>query len=478
MTNPFQIDLSSWQAILFMVGTFLSSALNAALGWRDTLYSGLKEKLSALRKIHPLAEKTFSDRKILKARRYKADCDNLCNFSDTVTSGIETLFLVFGLSPFVTWAVFSAFPGIYPCIGLFLSFLAMSLVSNLYCVPFSYLDSFSLEARHGFNKMTRKTFFSDLAIEISVGTIVTFAIVCGYSLFLQRFCGPTLNGFLCLFGLLLATGPVLEFVHVHLVMPLFNKFEPLAEGTLRDKLESLMERCGMKASSIVVMDSGKRSSHSNAFVHGMGRKKRIVLFDEILKTHTEDEIVSIVAHEIGHAKLHHLAWNWAIIAVSEAATAAIAVFLMNDVSTYHAFGYRFVTPENIHSFRYVGYVLSIGLIGAVSWMLTPLFSWISREMEYWADAFSARLCGKDTLRTALIKLCSDNLSNVAPDPASEAWNYSHPSILPRLQAIGRILDPDEKWSMTAPKGKVKRKKRRRKTSSQTSRCGARGTVKK
>ena len=457
------VDLTSWQVILFLVGTFLASAVDAALGWRNTLGNRLKERLAALREIHPLAGKILTDAKVSQAESYRRDSLNLSNFSDTVTSGIETLILLFGVTPFSIWAVFHVFPGIWPCVGIALGLFAVSLLGRAYEIPFSYLDTFSVEERHGFNRMSRGMFFSDQLKGIAISAVfgIPISTVCAF--FLERYGDASWTNFALIFLALVATGPVMEYLSTHVLMRLFNRFEPLKKGSLRRKIEGMLVRNGMTASSIVVMDSGKRSSHVNAFVHGFGRKKRIVLFDELLKKLSEEEVLSVVAHEIGHAKLHHLAWERLISTVSSAAIVGLALWGMNSFSLYDAFGYRYVNVGNLPSFRFVGFMLVTSLVGAVSWIASPVSAWLSRKMEREADAFAAKENGKDNLRTALLKLNADNLSNVAPDPAYEAWNYSHPSILPRLEALGRIPDAKEKWAKR-PGGKgPERKRRRRRT---------------
>ena len=457
------VDLASWQVILFLGGTFLSSAVDSFLEWKNTLGSGLKERLVSLRRMHPIAEKLFSDRKISQSEKYQTDSRNLSNFSDSVCSGIETLVLLFGVAPLAVHAMFTIFPDIRPCVGIALSFFAVSLVGKAWEIPFSYLDTFKVEARHGFNRMSRKTFFADEAKGIVLQALFAVPASAACAELLFRFGDATWENFWLILAAFVAAGPVVEAFNVHVAMRLFFRFEPLKKGSLRKKLEKMLSRNNMEASSIVVMDSGKKTGHVNAFVHGIGSRKRIVLFDELLEKLSEDEVVAVVAHEIGHAKLHHILWQRLAQVASAACLVGISIVLMNDISLYRAFGYRFVLPEEIAGFRYVGFMLSTSLVGAVSWIFSPLMARWSRRMEKEADAFAARSSGKDPLRTALMKLSSDNLSNISPDPAYEAWNCSHPSILPRLEAIGEIVDENEKWTERRERKASGRNRRKRKT---------------
>ena len=460
---PFHIDLTAWQPIAMLLGVFASSIVSSWLGWRNTLGSGLWKKVGILGEIHPVAKTLFTRKKVQEAERYQSDSRNLEEFSSTVTSGFDTLALVFGLAPAITWAVFTAFPSIWPCLGIAISMFLVSLAGTLVNLPFSYLETFSLEENHGMNRMTRGLFATDTlkGILVQIALSVPFSAACAYVL--QRCGDMTVSGYAIILGAFVASGPVWEIIDTHVVSRLFNKFEPLRKGSLKKKLDAIMRRNGMEASSIVVMDSGRRSARTNAYVHGIGRRKRIVLFDELLKNLSEDEIVAIVAHEIGHAKLHHILFERLQSVAMTAMTVALAIWLMNDLSLYHAFGYRFVTPENLPSFRLVGFGLSVALMGSVTWILSPLMSWISRKMEKQADAFAAKEAGKDPLRTSLMKLNADNLSELAPDPMYEAWNYSHPSILPRLEAIGEVPEEDSgRWARRkTPEKKSSGRKRRR-----------------
>lgn len=461
---PFHIDLAAWQAILVLIGTFISSAFSAWLGWRNTISRNVGKSLARLKEIHPLAGKLFTGRKLSKAEKYKTDSDNLGSFSDTVTSGFETLALLLGMSPAVVWVVFQVFPGIPPFLGVAVSLVVVSEIRNVVGIPFSYLETFFLEERYGMNRMSRRLYVSDELKGLATTFLFSLPALSASALFLQEFASFTIGGYFMLLGGILAAGPVWEFVCDHVIMRMFNRFEPLGKGPLRKKIEALLRKCGMEASSIVVVDSGKRSAEVNAYVHGFGRKKRIVLFDELLKKQSDEEVVSVVAHELGHARLHHLLYGRILSVASTAVAAAISLWVMNDVSVYHAFGFRFVTEEILPSFRIVGFGFAAAMIGTVAWILSPFVARLSRKMEMQADAFSAKLCGKDGLRTSLLKMHSDNLSDLFPDPLYESWNYSHPSILPRLEAIGRVEDENEKWSKTSQRKNGKKKCRRRKNS--------------
>jgi STE24 endopeptidase len=224
---------------------------------------------------------------------------------------------------------------------------------------------------------------------------------------------------------------------MYAVMPMFNSFERLPDGRLRGTLERMCKRCGEKVDDICVMDASRRSGHSNAFVCGAFGKMRIVIFDTMFRGSTPSEIAAVVGHEIGHRRLHHLLLTNVLLSVGLTASVTVCFWLMKCVPFYHAFGYSWVTEANVVENYVIGFSLASTFIASFTWVLTPLAAWISRRMEYAADRYSARLCGgAGALSSALMKLSAQNLSDIFPHPAYEFVNWSHPSLLNRLGALG------------------------------------------
>jgi STE24 endopeptidase len=221
---------------------------------------------------------------------------------------------------------------------------------------------------------------------------------------------------------MLVLGPVI-------ILPLFNKFSPLSEGTLRDRLLQLAGRTHFRAASIQVMDGSKRSRHSNAFFTGFGNFRKIVLFDTLLQQLAEIELEAVLAHEIGHYKKKHLPKILAASTLGSLAGFYLLSVLRSQPSFYRAFGFEAgnVTPV----------LLLFGLLsGTVTFWVSPVAHWWSRRYEYQADAFAAQVMDEpQSLIAALRKLNAKNLSNLTPHPYYSAFYYSHPSLLERERAL-------------------------------------------
>ena len=217
-----------------------------------------------------------------------------------------------------------------------------------------------------------------------------------------------------------------------LIMPIFNKFSPLPEGPLRDRLLGLGKRTGFKAAAIQVMDGSKRSKHSNAFFTGFGRFRKIVLFDTLISQLSEVELEAVLAHEIGHYKRRHIPKMLLLSAAGLLLAFFIIAKLAEQPWFYRAFGFE---PGSI-----VPALLLFSLLsGVVTFWFSPLFNLLSRRFEYQADSYAARTMNEtDSLIGALRKLNEKNLSNLTPHPLYSGFYYSHPTLLERERALLKI----------------------------------------
>ena len=293
-------------------------------------------------------------------------------------------------------------------------------------LPWDWYAQFRLEQRFGFNTSTQQTWWLDRI----KGLIL--ALVLGYPLLILvlkivQWTGN--NWWLWAWAALLAFQAVMMVLAPVLIMPLFNKFMPLPEGSLRERLLGLAERASFRARSIQVMDGSKRSRHSNAFFTGFGHFRKIVLFDTLVEQLTEAELEAVLAHEIGHYKKKHIHKMLAWSALISLGTFYVLAVLAKQEWFYRMFGFE---PGQIAPALLIFSLLA----GAVSFWLSPLASYWSRRFEYQADAFAATLVGKATpLVTALRKLNEKNLSNLTPHPLYSGFYYSHPTLLERERAL-------------------------------------------
>jgi len=314
----------------------------------------------------------------------------------------------------------------FPLLQGVLFFILLSWLQTLLEMPFSLYGTFVVEARHGFNTMTPKLWIIDLLKSQAIGTVITglllsvvFALI-GWS---SSHWWLWVWGFLALFTLFMM------FISPYVIEPLFNKFEPVTEEGLEDDIKVMMARAGLQVGKVMQMDASKRSRHSNAYFTGIGKVKRIVLYDTLIRQMTHGEIVAVLAHEIGHWKLGHI-WKRLLLAeVGALACAWIAFRALAWEGLPGLLGYD--------SLSLAARLVILGFIASlVLFPLTPLSAWLSRRDEYAADRFATAITGEPaSLASALIKLSAENLANLHPHPLYAAIYYSHPPVVERVRAL-------------------------------------------
>ncbi len=310
--------------------------------------------------------------------------------------------------------------------GLF--FVAILILLSLPGLPFEWWSQFRLEERFGFNKTTLKLWITDRIKGLAVGILIGYPLIC-LLLALVGWGGDYwwVWAFLVFFVFQL----VMMVLYPMLIMPLFNKFSPLPEGELRQRLMDLADRTGFKAKTIQVMDGSRRSTHSNAFFTGFGRFRRIVLFDTLIEQLDKPELEAVLAHEIGHYKKGHIPRMLALSAVMVLIGFWAIAWLADSAWFYQGFGFD---PEA--SGLAPAFLLFALLSGLVTFWLSPLFNLMSRKHEYEADAFARDAVGDAApLIGALRKLSEKNLSNLTPHPLFSAVHYSHPTLVERETSL-------------------------------------------
>ena len=295
-------------------------------------------------------------------------------------------------------------------------------------LPFAVYETFVIEERYGFNRMTIGTFVLDLLKSVVlVGVLGALALALVLWFFEKAGSWAWVYAWLGLFGFQL----FLVFIAPVAIMPLFNKFTPLPAGELRQAIETYARSQDFKMQGVYVMDGSKRSSKANAMFTGFGRFRRIVLYDTLIKKHTVPELVSVLAHEIGHYQRRHIFKFLLISLVSSGLMFFILSLVIRAPALFQAFGVA--TPS-----VYAGIVF-FGLLYTPIDMTFSIFSnWASRRFEYQADTFAVvSLNQPESMITALKKLSVDNLANLTPHPLKVFCDYSHPPVLQRIAAIRR-----------------------------------------
>jgi STE24 endopeptidase len=359
-----------------------------------------------------------------KSVQYTLAKGRLDQIETTYDLGVLLLVLFSGLLP---WA-FGAFTGWLgtSAWGMAAFLLVTAIGLSLPGLPLAWHDQFRLEERFGFNTTTQKLWWMDRLKGLLLG------IVLGYPLLVLVLKLVEWTGawwWLWAWGALLGFQLLMVVLAPVLILPLFNKFTPLPEGSLRERLLKLAEQTRFRARSIQVMDGSKRSRHSNAFFTGFGGFRKIVLFDTLIQQLAEPELAAVLAHEIGHFKKKHIPKTLAASALGSLAGLWLISLLAKQDWFYRGFGFE---PGSI-----VPALLLFGLLsGVVTFWFSPAAHWWSRRNEYQADAFAAEVMNEPgSLIGALRKLNERNLSNLTPHPLYSGFYYSHPTLLERERAL-------------------------------------------
>ena len=369
---------------------------------------------------------TMDEPTYAKSVQYALARSGFGRFEDTYDALVLLLVLFSGVLP---WALDFSRAHLGSSSWSMAGFLfAAGFILTLPGLPLNWFEQFRLEARFGFNTTTQKTWWLDRL----KGFLLALAL--GYPLLVLVLKFVEWTGdwwWLWAWGALLAFQLVMLVLAPVLILPLFNKFTPLPDGSLRERLVKLAERTDFRAKSIQVMDGSKRSRHSNAFFTGFGRFRKIVLFDTLIAQLAEPELEAVLAHEIGHYKKKHIIKMLAWSAVASLLGLYAISWLARQEWFYGAFGFE---PGNI-----VPALLLCGLLaGVVTFWFSPLAHAWSRRYEYQADAFAADVMKESrSLIGALRKLNEKNLSNLTPHPLYSGFYYSHPTLLEREQALVR-----------------------------------------
>jgi len=306
-------------------------------------------------------------------------------------------------------------------------FAALAVLGMLAGLPIEYYRTFVIEARHGFNRQTPKGFWLDRVKGLAIGVLLGGPLI-ALILWIMQAAGAYwwVYAWIAMSSFTILTA----WLYPTFLAPLFNKFTPLGDGELKKRIDDLSARIGFGTDGIFLMDASKRSSHGNAYFTGVFGKKRIVLFDTLVNSMGAAEVVAVLAHELGHFKLHHVRWSL----IRGIATTGLTFYFLSLclplTSFYHAFGLAGVSTY--------GALIVFGLwFGLADFFLGPFENFISRRHEFQADAFAVKnVGGHDDLGRALLKLREANHAMPLSHPVFSSVYHSHPPILERLAAMG------------------------------------------
>jgi len=345
-------------------------------------------------------------------------------------AALTLVFLFGGLLPFYDRWI-ASLSGFFVVAGL-IFFLGLQLTQALLDIPFSLYRNFVLETRFGFNVMSGRLWLTDLVKSTLLSLVLMGLLIAGALAIIQA--SPQ-RWWLWVWALVALVTLFLMYLSPYLIEPLFYKFEPVRDEELKARIESLMEKAGLQVSAVQQVDASRRSRHSNAYFTGIGRVKRIVLFDTLLAQMTAGEILAILAHEAGHWKMGHIRRRLIFAELLSLTAFCLAWWLLGWGGLPQLLG--------LEQASFFARVVILGFLGSlVTFPLTPFGNWLSRRHERQADRFAVELTGEPaSLASALVKLSKENLANLHPHPLYAWFHYSHPPIVERVRALRRPV-PD------------------------------------
>ena len=368
----------------------------------------------------------YDEKEYSRFQSYKRENGRLDCWSSGVGFGVMIVFLVAGgFGWYNSWVVSLTDSVVWQTIFFV---MGLSVASTVLDIPFDYYATFRIEEKYGFNKTTRRVYWLDAVKELFLSLVlggVLLALVVWFYTWAGTYFWLYAWGAVTLFSVFMA------MFYSQLIVPLFNKQTPLQEGSLRDKIQAFAGKVGFKLDNIYVIDGSKRSTKANAYFTGLGPKKRVVLYDTLIDELTEEEIVAVLAHEVGHYKKRHTLRSMVVSVIQMGVLFWLFSLCVNNAALSEALG-------GDRAYFQLGLIAFAILYSPVNLILGIGMNVWSRSNEYEADAFAARYYEGDNLVSGLKKISVKSLSNLTPHPLYEYIYYSHPSLLKRIDAIKRI----------------------------------------
>ncbi len=364
---------------------------------------------------------------LTKISRYTLDSHRFGTIESLLDDALTLAVLLGGLLP---WLIdrLPAWEEHFLLTGL-LFFGILGLASGLIGLPFDLYRTFVIEKRHGFSTITLRLWIIDLLKGIAVSAVLMGLLLSAFLMLLHF--APHSWWFWT--WLVFASFQLLMiWLYPIVIAPLFNRYEPIRDEGLKEAIIALMAKVGLKTEGVYQVDAGKRSRHTNAYFTGLGKTKRIVLFDTLIASHTTEEITAVLAHEIGHWKRRHILKQLLFMEATSLIILWLASHLIAWPLLYETFGFNRPIP-------FVGLLLSAALFGPLTILITPFVSATQRRFEREADAFVSGLTGTTTpLMGALKRLARDNLANLHPHPLYARFYYSHPPLTERIARLQEL----------------------------------------
>lgn len=375
----------------------------------------------------------FKDRVSLESHQKAADYTiekGKLGIIDSIIGIVVLLLLTVGggiNTAFVFWTAHLSSPLLAGIAALGTVFLVMTLID----IPTSVYQTFVIEEKYGFNKSTVKQFIKDQLLQLSLSAAIGFPIL---ALILWVMDSVGSLWWLWAWGIIMSFSLLMSWLFPTVIAPLFNKFTPMQEGTLKDRIQGLLVRCGFNSQGIFIMDGSKRSGHGNAYFTGLGNNKRIVFFDTLVNSLDEEELEAVLAHELGHFKRKHVIKMLVATSVISLISLAILGWLINQQ--------WFFTGLGVEQASNAAALLLFMLVSPVfTFFMQPISAYFQRKFEFEADDFAADNAKATKMVSGLVKLYEENANTLTPDPLYSAFHYSHPPAAIRIAHLETKMQP-------------------------------------
>ena len=417
--------MSDWNfmSVVILVGVFLL--------WKLELAATLLNLKAFPDRVPKALEGLMNEEKLDQARSYLRVNARFGILQSTVSLAVLLMFWALGGFAWLDGLARSWSPSLVVAGLIFLSLLMLG--QSLISLPFSIYDTFVIEQKFGFNRSTPATFIKDRLMGLALAAVIGLPLGAAV---LWIF-GNVAQAWLWAWLVVTAFQLILTYLAPTLIMPLFNKFTPMPDGDLKREIEALGQKCAFPLTGVFVMDGSKRSTKANAFFTGLGKRKKIALFDTLVEKSSQPELLGVLAHEIGHFRCGHIKQRL-VVGILQTAVIFFLLGLATDPEgkfarlLFDAFGVKQISPH-------VGLVLFSILLEPVSKGLSVLANAWSRRHEFEADAYAAKVTGDgEALGEALKKMTADHLSHPSPAPLRVWLDYSHPPLIQRLEALHHI----------------------------------------
>ena len=375
--------------------------------------------------IPPVMKDYYDEEKYVKAKNYAKEKGRISLISSSLSTVITILFLAFEGYGWLDSIIANYYDIPFLQSGLF--FLTLFILSDFISIPFSCYNTFVIEEKYGFNKTTVKTF----VIDKIKGYILTLSIGGGLLAASLYLVSILVNGFWLWLWIGLAILMLfINMFYADIIVPIFNKLTPLEMGSLREKIEAYSKEVGYSLKNIYIIDGSKRSSKANAFFSGLGPRKTIALYDTLVEKHTEEELVAVLAHEVGHFKKKHVFTSLFLTIFQLGLMCFLLELCLKETNISLALG-------GVNTSFHLGLLAFSILYSPLGTIISVLMNINSRKNEFEADEYAKSTYNGEALQLALKKLSVDSLSNLYPHPFYTFMHYSHPPLLKRLEALNK-----------------------------------------